>query len=390
MRTFCALLLSVITFFSFSVIANGANTMAERFNVGGYLKVARTTPHTLLPSKTPRTLSHADGSADDNNWAKGKAERWFREANHATGLLLIHNSKIVFEDYKGLGNSASEFYSMSIGKSLSSLAVGKAYCNGALKSLDTLASEFVPEIKNNNLGRSTIRQLLMMSSGNWMTSFSGQPGVAGGIGQRKNGKPFKGFAMPARLSQVTVGDYLWGKIWKRAQNKNYAEPGQVFIYSAADTLALSKVIEKATGISLAAYFDTNVWQPIHPQSTAHWEADNEGTTIANSGFHATLRDWGRLAIWILEQHSKKGCFGDYLRKATSTQIKNAKLGSAGHSFDGYGYQWWTGNEHAPGFWGLGFAGQFLGINPETSKIIIKFSYKGDRGFYSIFRKWHEQ
>ena len=76
-----------------------------------------------------------------------------------------------------------------------------------------------------------------------------------------------------------------------------------------------------------------------------------------------------------------------MRNATSTQIKNVKLGS---TFDGYGYHWWTGKTNAPGFWRLGFGGQFIEINPETSKIIIDFSYDLDPGFAGIFRKWHEQ
>ena len=33
----------------------------------------------------------------------------------------------------------------------------------------------------------------------------------------------------------------------------------------------------------------------------------------------------------------------------------------------------------PAFWGKGHAGQELGINPETDKILIKFGYRSCRG-----------
>ena len=90
-----------------------------------------------------------------------------------------------------------------------------------------------------------------------------------------------------------------------------------------------------------------------------------------------------------EQVKKPGCFGDYLRQATTTQIENARLGSgAGRTFDGYGYQWWTDNQYAPGFWGKGYAGQDMAINPKTNKILLKFSYRSTRGIYKVFRDWN--
>jgi CubicO group peptidase (beta-lactamase class C family) len=363
--------------------------MQERFNVGGYIEVGRTTPHTFYPHTAPLPLPKATVT-EANQDAANAAKRYMSRADFATGLIMMDHGKIVFEAYKGKGTRTSEFFSMSIAKSLTSLAVGKALCNGVLKSLEVPAAELVPETKINTLGRSTVRQLLMMSSGVWLTSFAGQPKFTGGLGHRpRTGKVYGGPSWPMRLGQMTVADYLWGFGWERAENKNHAEPGQVFVYKAADTLTLSKIIEKTTGMSLAAYFDQHVWRFVRAEKAAHWEADKDGSTIASSGFQATLRDWGRIAMWVLEQVKKPGCFGDYLRQATTTQIENARLGSgAGRTFDGYGYQWWTDNQYAPGFWGKGYAGQDMAINPKTNKILLKFSYRSTRGIYKVFRDWN--
>ena len=251
-----ALLFLLMISFSLPVIAEPGAKMQERYNVGGYLEVSKTTPHTFQPSKYPRALSDAFLANNGNRKAKKIAKRWFKKSKHVTELLLIDHDNIVFEGYKGLGNKLSEFYGMSMAKSLTNLAVGKALCNRALKKLDLLAGELVPEIKVNNLGRSTVRQLLMMSSGHRLTKFSGQPTVAGGMGINARGKITKSPAWPIRLGQITVDDYLWGHIWKNAENKKYADPGKVFIYTAA-------------------YFDKHVWQLIQPQSKAHWTADRE-------------------------------------------------------------------------------------------------------------------
>jgi len=33
-----------------------------------------------------------------------------------------------------------------------------------------------------------------------------------------------------------------------------------------------------------------IWQKIRSAKAGHWEADREGSTIANAGFQATLKD----------------------------------------------------------------------------------------------------
>jgi len=364
--------------------------MQEKYVVGGYPAVSTTTPHKLAPSDNIRDLKKDDLGKKLDRRANKHAERWLEESKKTNALILIKNGDIIFEGYKSLGREDSEFYSMSMSKSLTSLAIGKALCDGTLRSLDDLAGDYVSELKlnNNNLGRSSIRQLLMMSSGNWLPAFKGQPKVKGGMGFFPMGEEMKGSGWPMRLGQITVADYIWGDVWRRVDNKDVFKPGEKFIYSIADTLALAVVLERASNMSVAAYFEKHVWSQIGAEASARWEADKLGVSLAGAGFQARLRDWGRLAIWILEAHASKGCFGDYLRQATRKQIENIRLTKAGQVYEGYGYQWWTDNKVAAGFWAVGVGGQYMGINPKSSKIIIKFSQEGESGFYNIFRKWH--
>ena len=140
-------------------------------------------------------------------------------------------------------------------------------------------------------------------------------------------------------------------------------------------------VERATGRRLAAYFDQTVWRFVRAAHRAHWESDSEGSALAHAGFQARLEDWGRLAVWLLGERAKPGCYGDYLRAATATQIAT---GSG--AFRGYGYQWWTDHKSAPGFWGLGYAGQALGIDPDSGKVLVKFGYaKYGRNAGDLFR-----
>jgi len=391
------LFVTALIFLIAQPLASREIRMQERFNVGGYIKFGPTKPYKFQPHQNPSTLPVADSAQLDqrgNTAAAEAAKNYVAKYPGTTAMMLLDQGKIIFEAYQGMGNENREFYSMSIAKSMTSLAVGKALCNGVFKNLEVRAGDIVPELKINNYGQSSIRHLLTMSSGAFMTVFGGRPKYSSGMGRRpKNGKPYGGPSWPIRLGQITISDVLWGKVWDITENKNHAQPGEVFLYRNTEPMVMSKIIERLTGKSLAAYFNKHVWQQVRGARSGHWETDIAGTTLAMSGFQVSLRDWGRIALWILAERKKPGCYGDYLRQATTTQIKTSGLGgSANTPFKGYGYQWWTEHPIAPGFWGKGFAGQELAINPETDKILIKFGYRVYPGVSSditkLFRNWN--
>jgi CubicO group peptidase (beta-lactamase class C family) len=389
-----ATLLGIIGAFSVVIPRVEAETRIQpRFNVGEFIQIRGSSNHELTEHANPRVLFRSKIIRNSN--LTEKARHFLKNSPATTALLLIDRGHIVFEAYQGLGNENREFYSMSIGKSLSSMAIGKALCDGKFKSLDQKAGDIAPELDANNLGKSTLKQLLTMTSGAYVSKHAGQPQFNGGIGiRRKTGKPYeRTMFWPIRLGQISIPDVLWGKEWEKVKDKAPHLPGAAFIYKAADTLALSVLIERTTNMSLAQYFEKKIWRQIRSAGTAHWESDRDGTTVSASGFQTSLRDWGRLALWILEEHKKSGCFGNYLRTATSKQVSTNKPSEKYKKrFRGYGYQWWTNNILAPGFWGVGYAGQFLGINPKTQKIILKFSYatsgKSNRELFEFFNGWN--
>ena len=78
--------------------------------------------------------------------------------------------------------------------------------------------------------------------------------------------------------------------------------------------------------------------------------DREGETEAGGGIRLRMEDWIRFAQWIKRSAKAPGCFGDYVRVATSTQIDNPGTPATrkmGKLFGGYGYLTWTRNTIAP-------------------------------------------
>lgn len=382
-------------FLLLSLTPPNAKEMSERFNIGGYIDVSKTTPYKLNSNVSPVVL------ADLNSDKKGTpinsriielANTYLNDYPATTALLLIENGQILYEAYQGAANQNSEFFSMSIGKSLTGMTLGKALCNGLVNDLEQKASHFIPELADTYHGQSTIQQLLKMSSGTHIRGRSGQPKFLNGIGfNPRTQKPYTGISWPARRGQVTVDEILWGRWWEQVEGKNASLPGEKFSYKAIDTLTISKIIERQSGMSSAAYFDKTIWKLIGAEHVAHWEADKNGSTIASSGFQASLRDWGRLGLWILDAYKRDDCYGAYLKEATRSQIQFSP--SSPNGFSGYGYQWWTNPRYSVGFWGLGYAGQLFALNPQNGKILLKFSYRDVKGsarkILKLFKTWND-
>jgi len=83
----------------------------------------------------------------------------------ATGLMIIHDGKIIVEKYQYSRNSESPFRSFSMSKTIISLLVGIAIEKGHIESIDDRVEKYLPEIQGTVYGESTIKNLLRMSVG---------------------------------------------------------------------------------------------------------------------------------------------------------------------------------------------------------------------------------
>ncbi len=85
-------------------------------------------------------------------------------------VLVSINDELVYEKHARWGGSHRTPLGMSMTKSLTSLAVGKAICAGHIKSIDDKVETYVPKLAGTSWGEAPIRQVLKMSSGAYRTS----------------------------------------------------------------------------------------------------------------------------------------------------------------------------------------------------------------------------
>ncbi len=298
-------------------------------------------------------------------------------------VALIDGNKVVHQDFNAPAGPISLIYGFSMGKTVTSMMVGQAICQNKL-SLTTKAEELIPELKGKQLGSTTVRDLLRMASGtkhedndgNMFTPDQGKQWTAGTlnlvdvIAEDRNATAEKG----------VFSDY---------------KPGEHFAYKNSNPSALGMMVSRATGMTYAQWMQANVLDPMGAAEKGIVAQDKNGDGLAEGALRLRFEDWIRFAMWVKASSKEQGCFGDYVRAATKTQIKNGPAKSQRHSgqlFAGYGYLTWTDNEIAPNmYWASGYGGQRIGWSNDSDRIIIVFSGAENwmPALYELGKAWNK-
>lgn len=273
----------------------------------------------------------------------------FLEDLGSVGLLLIRNDSVAFEKYWDGYSDSSLSGSFSMAKSITSLLIGVALKEGAIKSLQEPVGHYLPEFNTGIKARVKIIDLLTMSSGSDFDESYWNP-----------------------LS-VTTDLYYGSDAYKTAVNvKMVQEPGTLHRYKSGDTQLLGLVLEKATGQSLGSYAAVKLWQPLGAEHPALWSTDHEnGHAKAYCCFNSNTRDFARIGQLMLDSGKWKGVRiidSDYyaasIRACGITDIH-------GKPCDYYGYQWWIDPLHPDIFYARGILGQYIIVIPSKKTIIVR-------------------
>jgi hypothetical protein len=146
-----------------------------------------------------------------------------------------------------------------------------------------------------------------------------------------------------------------------------------------DTVLLGWAVERATGKRLAPYMEERLWQPAGMESDAAWLLDGStdiGREMAGGSFVATLRDYGRFGLLMLNKgqfNRRQVVSADWIKAATTPDRPAIGFGRVFQgSLVGYGYQWWVfPNGH---FVAEGVYGQYIYVAPDAGVVIVKLSH----------------
>ena len=330
--------------------------------------------YSFKPSTSPLPLPTNTNLTATQQQLVSKANSIINATEGNVALVIVENGQIVMEHYHPLVDAKTPLLSQSMGKSMTSLAIGKAMCNGSI-NLDSKAKDINPSLNGFAQGDSTVRQLLMMSSGATLASAS-NPGFPTMSPSNSTGNP----TLPMFLD-----NYLQLSTFSQKQvmpDGSYLQPGTVFSYKSFDDLTLGFMFIKNGYNSFPDVYQNEIVDFIGTESPSYQVKDINGVPTTYAGNLMVARDWARVgqAISNTLNANKNDCFTNYLKTATTQQIVNNNLGPEYYYNDrytGYGYQFWTGGSYdVPGTVSMNGAwGQRVVVNAAKNRVMYYATYQ---------------
>jgi CubicO group peptidase (beta-lactamase class C family) len=288
-------------------------------------------------------------------------------------LTLIDKGQVVYRHNRDGVNNDSLVISYSMAKSLTSLMVGHALCNGYIKDLNDKLGDYVPELADTAYGRSSIRHVLNMASG---ANASGE-----------YGQPSSGVDAALRTQQISYLETLLK--YKDAKPRLFGvlAPGDSFDYKNLDTAALSILVEKATKRPFQQWYEETLIPAAGLSRTTAWNLDKDNRPLAHAFFYATPDDWLRLALYSLDIYKGQAgaCLQGYMQQAVTKGIRIYN----NSEYSTYGFQFWTGMQgvNSEVFWMRGHGGQYIGVDPKKERVLLAASSNPDPSVLALFRNW---
>ena len=282
------------------------------------------------------------------------------KVGNVDSLLIGYRGKLIFESYYRRGRANFPHYQMSITKSYTALAIGRAIQMGLLKmkDLDKPAIGFLKELDTTKLvaGADTITlaQAMQMSSGIR-------------LGDKKANELMKD---PAKLKGQ-------GEIQAYLQHSAPIPPmPREFKYQEPDTAIAMQVLNAVAPGGAEEFIKTELLGRMGI-TQYHWESAISGLPKSAAGSSVLSRDMLKFGQLILNKGKWNGeqLIPDaYLARAiTPSQIN-----------EHYGFFWWVedftvGGKTYHSFQGRGAGGQFIFMFPELDLVAVVTSHNKGMG-----------
>ena len=289
----------------------------------------------------PRAATQIDPRFDAEGQSYDTAS--YMAAFRVSGVLVIQGGKIILERY-GLGRTPHDRWtSFSVAKSVTSTLIGAAIKDGKIKSLDDPVTAYIPELAGSAYEGVTVRQLITMTSGvKWNENYTDPDSDVAKEG----------------LSVLEPGVNPVVSYMRRLPRE--APPGSKFSYKTGETDLAGILLSNAVGETLSRYLSEKIWKPYGMEQDGIWVEDIAGHERGGCCMSMTLRDYGRLGLFTLDQGRVDGVDtlpAGWMQDATDAHVAEPA----------YGYFWWP---TSGGYEAKGIFGQSLSIFPSEHLVVV--------------------
>lgn len=275
-------------------------------------------------------------------------------ANDMRSIIVARDGKLVVEQYLGTYREETVHDIRSAGKSVTGALVGVAVDQGIINDVDDpVMKYFDDDAELRRLGKGkgeiTIEQVINMASG--LHADADNPDSPGHEGKMIASEDFLKFVLgiPVVMS-----------------------PGEQYVYNSANAYLAGAVIEKATGKTLSAFADDNLFGLLGI-TNYHWTKGPKGTTYAMGGLYMTGRDFAKIGALYLNDGAWDGKQVLSKKWVEATKKSKFELDIAGLQ-TGYSRLWLHGQRVVDGktynvYFASGNGGNTLAVVPALDMVV---------------------
>lgn len=285
-------------------------------------------------------------------------------ATASDGIVVLHEGRIVFEDYANGTTADAQHIIMSATKSMTGLVAGLLKARGLLDT-DALVSDYVEEVTLTAYQGATIQQLLDMRTGIHLTE-----------------QDLRAYALASGWDPAGPGEQT-GDLhsFYGAMTAPPAPHGGPFAYISANTDLLGWAIERAAKKPFAELLSELLWKPMGATHDAWITVDPKGAPRCTGGLCMTVRDFARIGQ-LIANDGKRGeteiIPPGWIEDIASNGDRAAwKAGAFAQGFAGmdmsYRNSWYVDNDTPPVLFAMGIHGQNLFVDRLNKIVIAKVS-----------------
>ena len=284
------------------------------------------------------------------------------------GFLVLHRGEIICEKYFNGMTPDTLHLAQSVSKSIIGTLAG-IYIDRKLIEYDAPVTDFVPELSISGYAGATVGDILNMRTGVKFNEDYTDPNAEFALLDIASGwkEPITG------IEPDTIYDLLISIGKER-------EHGQYFEYHSIDTDVLGWVCERVGGARLAQLISREIWSKLGVEKDASFTVDKAGTSLADGGFNATLRDFGRFA----QMHLNQGFYNNH-QIVSRDWVESCRSGETDafrvlyedylnyYPNSAYANHWWIIDGERGLYSARGVFGQLICIDSTKELVVVKLS-----------------
>ena len=282
-------------------------------------------------------------------------------------LLIAYKNKLLLESYFRRGRRNYPHYQMSITKSYTAYAIGRAIQLGhlSMEDLHKPVVSFLDQIEPDQLAKGTdkitLHQAMQMSSGirlakNKIGEIIREPNLLKGQGQARAYLQFSQDLPDLPDSSL-----------------------QPFKYQSSDTVLTMQVLEAVVPGTAEDFIRKQLLKPIGIVNYG-WQEDLSGFPKSAAGSSLLSRDMIKIGLLTLNQgkwNGKQHLPKEFVKQATSPLVKTSPTNF-------YGYFWWYQDRQIkdkkyPCIQGRGAGGQFIFVFPTLELVAVATAHNQGMG-----------